>query len=202
MKHLLLTLTLLTSLLWGNETARFSAKRILNGTELERELLAAKKNGALIVLDLSDTEITKKYRERLWALIPTSVDILFANADEAFAFTNLPPKQAAVFLKNFCRTAIITTGEEGCWVCSDQGLLHSPGIKTIVVDPAGAGEQFINGFLYAYQKNEPLERCAFMGNLAGSAAVGQESSEFSKAQWTEILHIFEISDCKQTDSPL
>ena len=186
----------------GIKLAHLSGYCLPNGIYIEKGLSLAKEAGAIVSLDLANACLVNQFRERLVSVISVYVDILFANEDEAYALTHLPPKKAAAFLKNFCTLAIVKVGEKGCWVCSSGGLFHSPGIPTHVVDKAGVGDLFDSAFLYGYLKAEPLERCAYLGNLACSATIEQYGAELSPQRWAEILHTFEISDCIQTDPSL
>lgn len=177
----------------GVELVHLSGFRLPNGAYTEKGLRMAKEKGALVSFDLANVGLIEAYRERLMAIFPDYVDVIFANEDEAYAFTQLPPKKAASFLKNFCKVAIVKVGKEGCWVCSKEGLFHSPGIPTQMVDSTGAGDLFASAFLYAYLKGEPLSFCAYLGNMAGSAAVERYGAELSPERWNEILSAYEKS---------
>ena len=172
------------------DLVHLSGYRLPNGIYTERGLSLAKESGALVSFDLANTHLTAQYRERLLAILSAYVDIVFANEEEAEALTHLSPQKAAAFLKNFCQIAVVKTGADGCWVCSDEGLFHTPGIETTVVDTTGAGDLFASGFLYALLEGEPLERCALLGNMAGSATVERYGAELSPTRWSEILSIF------------
>ncbi|MCC5831641.1 MAG: adenosine kinase [Chlamydiales bacterium] len=173
--------------------AYLSGYRLLNGSYIEKSFRLAKEAGALVSFDLADSSIVDKYRERLWATIPAYVDILFANEEEAYSLVGLPPKRAAAFLKNFCKIAIVKVGSNGCWISSKEGIFHSPGVPTQTVDTTGAGDLFAAGFLYAYLKGKPLPACAYLGNLAGSAAVERHGAELSAERWSRVLSDFEKS---------
>lgn len=177
----------------GAGLVHLSGYRLPNGAYTEKGLSLAKKAGALVSFDLGNSRIAEEYRERLWSIIPAYVDILFANEQEAYALTGLPPEKAVRFLKNFCKISVVKIREKGCWVCSENDVFHSPGIPVRAIDTTGAGDLFASGFLYAYLKGEPLKRCAYLGNLAGSAAVERHGAELPPEKWAEILALFEKS---------
>jgi sugar/nucleoside kinase (ribokinase family) len=131
----------------GVELVHLSGYRLPNGNYTEKRLAMAKEAGAIVSFDLGNSRLVEEYRERLWTTIPAYVDILFANEQEAYALVQLPPKKAAAFLKNFCKIAVVKIESQGCWVCSKEGLFHSPGIPTQTVDTTGAGDLFAAGFL-------------------------------------------------------
>lgn len=65
------------------------------------------------------------------------------------------------------RIAIVTLGERGCLVCSDEGLQAYPSYPVEVVDTTGAGDAFHGAFMYALLQNWDLQR-----RVRFAAAVG------------------------------
>jgi sugar/nucleoside kinase (ribokinase family) len=170
----------------GVKLVHMEGYHLINGTYMETSMKLAKAAGAKISLDLANTGLVKKFRERILGMLETYADILFANEEEAFALTHLPPEKSAMFLKNYCPLVIVKVAEKGCWVCSDEGLFHAPGIPTNVVDTTGAGDIFASAFLYAHLNGYSLRTCADMGNLAGSAVVAKYGAELPLSKWEEI----------------
>lgn len=65
------------------------------------------------------------------------------------------------------RMAVVTLGERGCLVCSDEGLQAYPSYPVEVVDTTGAGDAFHGAFMYALLQNWDLGR-----RVRFAAAVG------------------------------
>lgn len=173
----------------GVKLVHMEGYQLANGAYLEKAMEMSKESGAKISFDLGNPNIARSYRERIFALLEKYTDILFLNESEAFALTQLPPDKSALFLKNVCPLVVIKVGAKGCWVCSDEGLFHSSGFPTQVVDTTGAGDVFASAFLYAYLNGYPLRSCAEIGNRAGSAATERFGAELSLAKWEEIKQI-------------
>jgi sugar/nucleoside kinase (ribokinase family) len=176
----------------GVELVHMEGFRLYNETYMEKSMQLAQEAGAKISLDLANAALVETFRERILALL-TDTDIVFANEDEAYALTHLPPKQAAIFLKNFCSIAVVKVGNQGCWVAFDRTLFHAPAVATTVVDTTGAGDLFASAFLYGYLHNYSPRTCARFGNLAGGAAVELYGAELPLTKWKEIR--LAISNC-------
>lgn len=70
-------------------------------------------------------------------------DVLFVNAVEALALSNLTGKGAVMsLLQAGADTVVLTLGEEGSLLGSARGLTHVPACGTDVVDVTGAGDCF------------------------------------------------------------
>ncbi len=63
---------------------------------------------------------------------------------------------------------VIKRGVHGCRVLSAGNGFDHPAIPVIAVDTTGCGDAFVAGFLSAYRRNEPLERCAALANGLGA----------------------------------
>ena len=115
MKSLLLVTLFYTSLLAGQENAPLliqfplQADTLMKGIAMESAMQVAEAAGAQISLDLtaSNPTVIEKFRERIWAILEKYTDTLVISPKEAYTLTNLPPDQAADFLKNFCSVVII-----------------------------------------------------------------------------------------------
>jgi len=170
----------------GVKLVHMEGYRLANNTYMEKAMEMAKAAGAKISLDLANCELIKTFRERILGLLETYTDILFVNEEEAFALTQLSPEKSASFLKNYCPLVIVKVAEQGCWVCSNEGLFHVAGITAKVIDSTGAGDIFASAFLYAYLNGHSHRICATLGNLAGGAAVERYGAELPLTKWEEI----------------
>jgi len=170
----------------GIELLHLEGYNLLKGSLVERALELAQSAGAKVSLDLASYEIVKAQSKRITKLIAKHVDILIANADEAFALTGLPPEKACSVLKDVCELAVVLFGAGGCWVGNKSDLLHGPSFPAHPIDTTGAGDLFTSGFLHGYLEKMPLATCAKWGNLAGSAVVEVLGAEVPPAQWDKI----------------
>lgn len=148
----------------------------------------AKKAGATISLDLASFQLVHLFKPELLLTIFNSVDILFANEDEALELTGLPPKEACYLLQKFCPVVVVSIGKNGCYVGSENHIIHSPGRKAAVVDTTGAGDLFASGFLWGYLNGYSLKTCGELGNLLGSHCVEVVGAEIPEWKW-DLIHL-------------
>lgn len=106
------------------------------------------------------------------------VDILFVNKDEAIELVQRAKGGNEGNVKNLgtilrdsgCSTIVITDGESGAYLFSDEESLFAPTLASKVVDTTGAGDAFASGFLSAYVKQESFSDALLWG-LANSGGV-------------------------------
>jgi sugar/nucleoside kinase (ribokinase family) len=94
--------------------------------------------------------------------------------------------QACYLLQKYCPIAVVSAGKDGCYVGSQDEVIHCPGRKANVVDTTGAGDLFASGFLWGYLKGYPLKKCGELGNLLGSHCVEVLGAEIPDWKWEEI----------------
>lgn len=159
---------------------------LYNDRVFYRSIELAKKAGATISLDLASFQLVRMFKPELFLAIYQSVDILFANEDEAYELTGLSPLDACHLLQKICPIAVVLAGKDGCYVGSNNEIIHCPGRKVDVVDTTGAGDLFASGFLWGYLKGYPLKKCGDLGNLLGSHCVEVVGAEIPESLWTTI----------------
>lgn len=154
----------------------------------------ARKKGALVSMDVGCYQIASSYKDKIFSMLGKSIDVLFANADEAFALTGLSPYEACHLLQSKCSIAVVLIGPEGCLVGSEGKVVHVPTRSVVVEDTVGAGDYFAAGFLHGLLMNLPLEKCAMVGNLTGSEIVQVGGTCLPEDKWKKIREeIAEIS---------
>jgi sugar/nucleoside kinase (ribokinase family) len=67
--------------------------------------------------------------------------------------------------------AIETRGGEGANILSSGKRIVAPAFQGKIIDPTGAGDAFIAGFMSEYASGEDVEWCAAVGSAAASAVV-------------------------------
>lgn len=157
----------------------------------EKAAELAKEAGCLISLDLGSFTLVRQKKARMVDFIIRYCDIVFANADEAFALTGQPPKEACLLMKDLSETAVVLFGAGGAWVGKGYDMLHGPSLPAKAVDTTGAGDLFIAGFLYGVLQDFSLEKCAFCGNLLASSVIRHFGSEIPKEEWPALRELIE-----------
>jgi sugar/nucleoside kinase (ribokinase family) len=150
----------------------------------------AKKAGAKVAFNLGSFEITNHYKHAILELMAEYVDILFANAVETKVLTSLPPEKGCDSLKELCEIAIVTMGENGCWVGRGTEKIYQPAFQTAnVVDTTGAGDLFASGFLNGHLAKKSLRECAQDGSFIASIVIQYLGVTIPTKKWEEIKKV-------------
>ncbi len=102
------------------------------------------------------------------------VDIYRSSSEEIKAVTDLQDLAEAIRGVHDCgvKTVIVTRGASGVLVSSDNSSYNVPACQPAkLVDPTGAGDAFMGGFLEEYINGANTLRCACVGSAAASFAV-------------------------------
>uniref|UniRef100_A0AAU3GQ91 Sugar kinase n=1 Tax=Streptomyces sp. NBC_01401 TaxID=2903854 RepID=A0AAU3GQ91_9ACTN len=141
-----------------------------------REALSrARAAGATVSFDVN-------YRSRLWSeeeartellqLLPF-IDVLFSSDDEASLLTQRtaasPEENAQALLRLGPSTVVVTMGAAGALSVGPEGTTHASALAVQAVDPVGAGDSFVAGYLAAMLTGSTDE--ARMATAAAVAAV-------------------------------
>lgn len=160
---------------------------IYNTGLIEKAFKMAKENNMLISLDLASFNVVEDNREFLMRIIPQYVDLVFANEEEAKAYTGKGPHEALDIIANECDIAVVKVGKNGSLV-SSKGIKHKIGIvETNPVDTTGAGDQYAAGFIYGLNMGLPLDKCGQLGALLAGKVIEKYGARIQNQDWPEIL---------------
>ncbi|HXY57885.1 MAG TPA: adenosine kinase [Methylocystis sp.] len=136
---------------------------------------AAKANGGMVALSLSDAFCVDRYRDEFLGLIRNGVvDILFANESELHSLYQTADFPTAFNALQDERNllGVVTLGEHGAIVAEGKKVVAAPAQKVEeVVDTTGAGDLFAAGFLAGFVQNLPHEKSAALGALAAAEII-------------------------------
>ncbi|GAB2285052.1 hypothetical protein Dimus_019508 [Dionaea muscipula] len=68
---------------------------------------------------------------------------------------------------------VVTNGKNGCRVCWRDGEMQIKAFEAVEVDPTGAGDSFLGGFVAALVQGLTIPDAALLGNFFGSLTVSQ-----------------------------
>ncbi len=98
--------------------------------------------------------------------------ILFLNKKEVTLLTGKSCDDGAnLLVKMGVSMVVVTLGNEGSKLFTENGILRSPAIKLESVDTTGAGDSFAAGFISAFFKQKDLIECLEHGNCSASRCV-------------------------------
>lgn len=171
----------------GTRMVYLEGYMLLNGDFVERAIQLAKKSGVKVSFDLGSHILVENHKNRILDILD-SVDIVFANTDEARVLTGKSAHETCDYLRTICETVVILAGKNGCWVGNAREKIHCPANIVEAVDTTGAGDLFASGFIHAYLSGHDLKECGYCGNLHGEAAVQVYGAELSDEKYQEILN--------------
>jgi sugar/nucleoside kinase (ribokinase family) len=145
---------------------------------------AAKAAGCQLALDLASFEVVQANRAVLDELLSGQVDLVFANEDEAKAWSGGDPESALADLAKRVPLAVVKLGKDGALIAHG-GAVHRVAASPVVEvkDTTGAGDTWAAGFLAAYLKGLALPACGQLGALAASACVQVMGAQVPESDW-------------------
>lgn len=148
----------------------------------------AKAAGARVSLDLASFEVVQFKRELLEEVIPSHVDILIANEDEAAEFcqSKLNEETTLEVLSRNVDTAILKLGSQGSFI-NDRGEKHRIQARMVeAVDTTGAGDLWAAGYLFGINEGWTQTKSAKLGSLVASEVVKIIGASIPKDRWDYI----------------
>lgn len=165
---------------------------VLFNEQLARTVLnSAKQAGCTISLDLASFEVVRASRPILHDLLQHTVDVVFANEEEARAYcgSDQSPEAMALELSRYCQIAAVKLGKDGAILASNQ-TLHpvEPRPAPEVKDTTGAGDLWAAGFLAGWLRGLDLTTCGKLGAILGAEVVQVIGASLPAARWDTILN--------------
>ncbi len=171
----------------GTKLVHIEGYTLFNGDLTERAMSLAKRSGAIVSFDLASFEIVRRFKQEIYQLLNTYVDIVFCNEDEAKMLTDHTEEETAEILGSICDIAIISLGSRGCYIQQGNTRFHSPAyFVPSPLDTTGAGDLFASGFLHGYLHKKPLEECARFGAMMGASVIQVSGGEIPEKRWKKI----------------
>lgn len=151
-----------------------------------RAVQLAKEAGLSVSFDMASYNVVKDNYAIIRDLVENYVDILFANEEEALAYTGEEPRKATEILSRYCRIAVVKCGAQGSFVGREGIITEVPATPEVRVDSTGAGDLYASGFLYGLSQNCSLGVCGAIGSLLAGRVIKVIGTKMSDEIWTEI----------------
>ncbi|NQU32312.1 MAG: adenosine kinase [Bacteroidetes bacterium] len=159
---------------------------VQNHELLEAILATAKKNGLKVSIDLASYNVVEDNLDFLKEMVAKYVDIVFANEEEAKAFTGLEPEEALHEISKVCDIAIVKVGGKGSMVKQGDTIVNI-GVREInPIDTTGAGDLYAAGFLYGLINKYDFKKSGEIGSLLASTVIGTIGAKISEEDWAKI----------------
>lgn len=159
---------------------------VYNHQLIEQAILFARSHKMGISLDLASYNVVEANRDFLTRVIRESVDIVFANEQEALALTGLEPEAAVEAIAKLCKVAVVKVGARGSWIMTGQDRYFVDAYRVQAIDTTGAGDLYAAGFLYGYLNNWPWEACGKLGSLVASEVIQVIGAKIPATAWNRI----------------
>jgi len=158
---------------------------------IKKALHLAKENNLLVSLDLASFNVIEENLDFLKSLINDYADIVFANEEEAKAFTGKKPEEALQIMAGKCKIAVVKLGKNGSLIQQKDKIFRVGVIPVKSIDTTGAGDLYASGFLYGLIKGLSLQKCGETGSILSGKVIEVTGSKMDLQRWSEIKNLIE-----------
>lgn len=182
---------LVPNLFNGYDIIHFEGYLVQNHALLLKAMELARQNQIKISLDLASYNVVEENHDFLLQVVNDYVDILFANEDEAKAFTGLLPQDALDKMARGCDVAVIKMGKLGSWIKSSDYVIPIQPHRVDIRDTTGAGDLYAAGFLFGLVNRFPLEKCGLIASFLAAKVIETEGAKIPENKWKEVRKAME-----------
>ncbi len=151
----------------------------------------AKGAGLKIAIDLASFNVVEENLDFLRELVEKYVDILFANEDEARAFTGEDePINALQAISKMVELSVVKIGMKGALIKRGDEVVHV-GIMAAAkrVDTTGAGDFYAAGFMSGLCDGLSLRQCGTIGAITAGKVIEVVGTTFGEEAWQDIFRL-------------
>ncbi|MFV0291461.1 MAG: adenosine kinase [Mangrovibacterium sp.] len=159
---------------------------VFNHNLIEDILKRAKKNGLKISLDMASFNVVEANLDFMKYLLDNYVDIVFANEEEAMAYTGKEPAEAIGIIAQQCEVTVVKVGSRGSLIQADGSIFLIPAYRVEAIDTTGAGDVYAAGFLYGMAHKLKYNQCGRIGSLLASEVIKAVGAKIPEAAWEHI----------------
>ncbi|MBQ8454996.1 MAG: adenosine kinase [Bacteroidaceae bacterium] len=168
-------------------TAHIEGYLVQNHDLMEAICQTAMEAGTMLSLDLASYNVVAADLDFFHHLVQDYIDIVFANEEEAQAFTGkTDPIEALREIAAYKCLAVVKLGSKGASVRLGDEEAVVPSMHMPVVDTTAAGDFFAGGFLYALNRGASLKDCLNCGSLLAGHIIGVVGTRLPDETWKKI----------------
>ena len=146
----------------------------------------AKEKGLKISMDMASYNIIEANYDFVKMLLTDYVDIIFANEEEAKAFTGKEGREALEELSKYCPVAIVKVGKEGSFIKMNGEVTQVGVIPVKAVDSTGAGDIYAAGFLYGLMNDYTPEKAGELAAYLAGRVIEHIGAKLPDEVWDEV----------------
>ncbi len=159
---------------------------VYNQPLIEKALKYAKEAKLIVSLDLASFNVVEDNLAFLKEMVAKYVDILFANEEEAKAFTKKEHREALDEMAKDCNIAVLKLGKQGSLIKQNKTAFEVGVIPANSIDTTGAGDLYAAGFLYGLINLLPLDKCGEIAALLSGNVIEVVGPKMEKDRWDKI----------------
>lgn len=161
--------------------------RAFNAECFKKSFALAKYLGVKTALDFSSFGVVDACRKTFDNLFEQNmIDIVIANEDEAFAYTQKKEEEALEILSKKTEIAIVKLGKRGALIAKGANICHIDAGSAKAIDTTGAGDLWAAGFLYGYMNNWNIENSGKLGSIVSNEVVQVMGAQIPDSAWEKI----------------
>ena len=171
----------------GVSMAHIEGYLVQNHDLMEAICQTAMEMSVQLSLDLASYNVVAADLPFFRHLVQDYMDIVFANEEEAAAFTGCQdPLEALREIAAYKCLAVVKLGSKGssARLGSEEVIIGAH--KVPVVDTTAAGDFFAGGFLYALNRGVSLEECLKCGALLSEHIIGVVGTRLPEEEWKSL----------------
>lgn len=153
---------------------------------IEKAFQIAKSKGMTTCLDLASYNVVEANTDFLNKLIKNYVDVVFANEEEATAFTGKEDTEALNDIGDLCDVAVVKQGCRGSLIKWNEETVRVGIIKASSIDTTGAGDMYAAGFLYGMFRGMNARQCGEMGAILSGNVIEVVGTNMDTIRWNRI----------------
>ncbi len=158
---------------------------IVNNDLSRKAIELAKQEGLKVSIDFASYNVVEENLDFLKEICK-SVDIIFANEQEAKAFTNKEAEDSLEEISQICEIAVVKIGKKGSLIKSGDKKVIIGKRERACVDTTGAGDMYAAGFLAGLCLGRDLEVCGQMGSILASEVIEVYGAKMDSVTWDRI----------------
>jgi sugar/nucleoside kinase (ribokinase family) len=154
---------------------------------VESALSMARECHMTISLDLASYNVVESNIDFLKRITREFKPVIFANEDEARAFTGeTDPRKALDYFSQLTTTAIVKTGAKGSLIFHEGKKYSVDAISVNCIDTTGAGDLYAAGYLFGFVNNYAPDHCGRIGSLLAGKVIEEAGAKICQRSWEYI----------------
>lgn len=170
----------------GYDCVHVEGYLIFNHDLILRVCQIAKEKGLKISMDMASYNIIEANYDFVKMLLTDYVDIIFANEEEAKAFTGKEGIDALNILSEYCPIAIVKVGKEGSFIKENGVITTIKPIKVNAIDTTGAGDIYASGYLYGLMNGWDAQKSGDLAAYLAGRLIEYVGAKLPDEVWEDV----------------